>query len=125
VITTARSPATTKRSGFEDFDVQADALAQALQTDLPWLKEHTRLTELAWRWTERNRPEEMLLRGIELDEADAWAARKPREAPLVTEQQREYLVACRAAERTPGTLIRAIFALLLAITGFQTVDTII
>jgi formylglycine-generating enzyme required for sulfatase activity len=81
------------------FEERCDELARALNTDNEWLKEHTRLGYLARRWVERGRPEEALIRGRDLDEADAWAARKPREAPIVTDQQREFLLAGRAAER--------------------------
>jgi hypothetical protein len=34
----------------DDFEPQADKLVRTLQTDLAWLKEHTRLAELARRW---------------------------------------------------------------------------
>src|SRR5258708_4472657 len=36
-----------------DFESQSDELARALQTNLVWLKEHTRLGELARRWDDR------------------------------------------------------------------------
>jgi len=37
----------------DDFESQCNELVRALQTDLIWLKEHTRLGELARRWEER------------------------------------------------------------------------
>src|SRR6266550_1590181 len=38
-------------------------LAEALRQDLDWIREHTRLGELARRWEARVRPESLLLRG--------------------------------------------------------------
>jgi hypothetical protein len=42
-------------------------LAEALRIDLDWIREHTRLGELARRWDARRRPESLLLRGDDLD----------------------------------------------------------
>ncbi|HCK84161.1 MAG TPA: hypothetical protein DHW63_06500, partial [Hyphomonadaceae bacterium] len=49
-------------------------LAAALKTDIDWIREHTRLGELAARWSERGRAEALLLRGSELEAAQAWLA---------------------------------------------------
>jgi hypothetical protein len=45
-----------------NFDAQVDELARALQTDLGWLKEHTRLGELARHWDEHKRASGWMLR---------------------------------------------------------------
>ena len=73
------------------FDQYVDDLAHALNTNLAWLREHTRLGELARRWIERGKPNDGLLRGREADDAAAWASRHPREAPPITEAQRPIL----------------------------------
>jgi formylglycine-generating enzyme required for sulfatase activity len=80
------------------FEQNADELAHALNTDVAWLKEHTRIGELGRRWIERGNPEETLLRGQDLDEAESWAACHPREAPPVTVAQLEFLRASRTAQ---------------------------
>src|SRR6516165_2336434 len=49
-------------------------LAEALRQDLDWIREHTRLGEMARRWEGRARPESLLLRGDDLDAAKAWMA---------------------------------------------------
>jgi TIR domain len=41
-------------------------LSEALRLDLDWIREHTRLGELAARWEVRGKPESMLLRGDDL-----------------------------------------------------------
>jgi TIR domain len=81
----------------DDFEHQADELARALQTDLIWLKEHTRLGELARRWGERNRANVLLLRGQELVAAEQWIVSRPRGAPEPTHLHRLYVSESRSA----------------------------
>jgi len=80
------------------FERCVDQLARALKTDLGWLKEHTRISERARLWQERGKPADLLMRGRELNEADAWAAGRPREAPMVSADQQEFLITSRTAE---------------------------
>jgi hypothetical protein len=77
------------------FDQRVDDLAHALNSNVAWLREHTRLGELARRWIERGKPNDGLLRGQEADDAAAWASRHPREAPPITEAQQQFLAASR------------------------------
>jgi hypothetical protein len=86
--------------GTDDFDAQADELARALQTDIAWLKEHTRIGELARRWDERGRPSGLTLRGQELQGAEHWVASRPRGAPEPTDLHRSFVAESqRAATR--------------------------
>lgn len=80
------------------FETRADELAQALKTDIHWLKEHTRLSEFARRWLERDRAADLLLRGRDLDEAESWAMRRSQESPAIGELLSEFLRASRAFE---------------------------
>src|SRR6516162_16684 len=73
-------------------------LAEALQQDLDWIREHTRLGELARRWEGRERPESLLLRGDDLDAAKAWMATRKGGAPEVTDAQRAFVDASEEAE---------------------------
>jgi WD40 repeat protein len=104
----------------DHFEHQTDELARALQTDLVWLKEHTRLGELARRWDERRRATGWLLRGQELQDAESWIASRPRSAPEPTELHREFIVQSRrgATRRQRltlgGSLIAAVIGLGLA-----------
>jgi len=66
-------------------------LAEALRQDLEWIREHTRLSELAMRWQARSRSDSLLLRGDELNAAKAWAANRKPAAPEITEAQRYFL----------------------------------
>lgn len=56
------------------WDSQIEKLAVALNTDSAWLKEHSRLTDLALRWQEGNRPEGQLLKRAGIRAAQQWAA---------------------------------------------------
>ena len=73
-------------------------LSDALRLDLDWIREHTRLGELAARWQARGKPESLLLRGDDLDAAKAWMARRKAGAPEITEAQRAFLLASDDAE---------------------------
>lgn len=79
----------------DDFESQCNELARALQTDLMWLKEHTRLGEMARRWEDRRRSSGLMLRGQELQDAERWIASRPRDAPQPTETVREFLAESR------------------------------
>ena len=75
-------------------------LAEALRVDLDWIREHTRLGELATRWDRRGRPESLLLRGDEIDAAKAWMAARKAAAPEITDAQRAFVTASEEAEAT-------------------------
>lgn len=73
-------------------------LAQALRADAGWIREHTRYGELALRWSERQRPGALLLRGSDLNEAKDWAKSRPASAPEISALQQLYLEASSKAE---------------------------
>ena len=52
-------------------------LVDALSVDVEWLREHTRLEELAARWDSSGRPADPLLRGSELTAYKGWRDRRP------------------------------------------------
>jgi len=84
------------REGQSSLKPLAD-LATALKQDVEWIREHTRLTETAVRWEARRRAggaaDDLLLRGDDLKEAIAWAARRKENSPEITALQRSYLAA--------------------------------
>src|SRR6516225_1130372 len=75
-------------------------LADALRVDLDWIREHTRLGELAAHWHRLGRPESQLLRGDAIDSAKAWMAARKAEVPEITEAQRAFIRASEEAETT-------------------------
>src|SRR5215471_16026730 len=73
-------------------------LAEALRIDLDWIREHTRLGELAMRWSARKRPESLLLHGDDLDAAKVWITKRTEAAPAITDAQRTFIAASEDAE---------------------------
>src|SRR5262249_16541465 len=73
-------------------------LADALRVDLQWIREHTRLSELATRWNGRGRSESLLLRGDETDAAKKRTAARNAAAPEITDAQRAFIRASEEAE---------------------------
>ncbi|MGO8952922.1 MAG: TIR domain-containing protein [Rhodomicrobium sp.] len=71
------------------------SLVPALNTDLEWLREHTRYQQRALEWEEGSRPAIRLLSGSDIAEAKAWAARRPKAAPALTPLQLGFI---RASE---------------------------
>ena len=62
----------------------ASKLVAALNSDLDWLREHTRLGERAMEWEQSDRAPAYLLRGPALGSARDWLAAKPANAPPAT-----------------------------------------
>lgn len=79
-------------------------LATALTIDAEWLREHTRLADLARRWEQRQRPDLLLLRGPELEAARQWAAAAGDSGPQPTELQRAFIAAGAAHEHAEAEL---------------------
>ena len=73
-------------------------LLEALNTDLDWIRDHTRLGALSERWQTRKKDVALLLRGDELEDAERWLGRKPPNAPEPTELLRAFLSESRVAE---------------------------
>ena len=74
-------------------------LVEALNTDLDWLREHTRLLERATEWEAGERPANRLLSGLDIRAAKEWIARHPRNAPDPTPLQLDYIKASEAEEQ--------------------------
>ena len=101
------------------FDASADQLADALQTDIGWIRRHTEFGEAARRWVEAGRPGGMLLRPPMLDQAEAWVAFRPRGAPVPTADTEAFIAESRKAEvaarRRNRVLQASLYAMLVGI----------
>jgi hypothetical protein len=88
---------------FFDFDTQfegsADRLAEALRTDIGWIRKHTEFVESARRWAVAGRPgpRGLLLRPPVLEEAERWIASRPEGAPSATEEAQAFIAESRTA----------------------------
>ncbi len=68
-------------------------LVSALNTDLEWLREHTRYLQRATEWNAGGRPVNRLLSGSDIATAKDWAARRPKNAPEPTALQLDFVKA--------------------------------
>jgi Tol biopolymer transport system component len=63
------------------FEARADQLAEALRTNIGWIRKHTEFGQRARDWSAAGRPSGLLLRSPVLEEAERWIASRPRGAP--------------------------------------------
>lgn len=84
-------------SARNNFEEAITELVKALETDIVWIREHTRLGTLAGRWAGRNRGGDLLLRGQELSAAETWLTTRPRNAPDPTEAHLSFVAESRRA----------------------------
>jgi hypothetical protein len=75
-----------------------NALVRAINTDAAWLHEHTRYLSLARSWDEAGQATNRLLSGSDIFAAKTWAARRPKDAPQLTELHLDFIRASEEAE---------------------------
>src|SRR6266513_2961834 len=102
----------------DDFGEATETLVRALDTDLSWVRAHTRLLARAIEWDTNGRNNSFVLRGDDLRSAERWlaeaGAQKERQP---TALQTEYIIASRkaAARRQRITLGAVTFGAVVAI----------
>jgi WD40 repeat protein len=102
----------------DDFDASLQALTTALATDLDWVREHRQWLTAALRWDASGRDRSLLLRGRDLNSAEAWLARQAeRTEPRPTRLQTEFLIASRSwqTRRLQVTVASVVLALAVSI----------
>lgn len=82
-----------------NFNESMNRLADALETDIDWIRKHTELGELARRWSEAGQPKPrgLLLRSPMLEEAERWIAARPSTAPTPTGGTQAFIAESRRA----------------------------
>ena len=106
------------------FDESANRLAEALATDIDWIRKHTEFGEVAHRWSPDGRPgpRGLLLRSPRLDEAEHWIASRPQGAPVPTDTTQAFILdSRRGATRRRNMLTASLAAglfLALGLSGF-------
>jgi hypothetical protein len=78
----------------DKFDDSVANLIDTMDTDLDWLKAHTRLTVRAVEWEKRERNHSFLLRGDDLTEAEQLPMQIDKD-PALTDLQIQYIMASR------------------------------
>ena len=85
-------------------------LLDVLSMDLTWVREHTRLNDLATAWERSDRRSGHLLRGTALTEAEAWRGAQPPLAAPPTALQQAFIDASRRAALRRQRLLTASLA---------------
>lgn len=108
----------------DDFDSAVQTLIRALDSDLDWVRHHTRLLVRAREWENKGQDKSLLLRGKDLRNAETWFAQATQKEPKPTTLQAEYIPASRKAETkrqrlTLGAVtVGLIIAIVLAVIAF-------
>jgi WD40 repeat protein len=99
-------------------ETDADRVISAIDTDLDWEQQHTRLTVKALEWDASGRDRSFLLRGSDLRAAEQWLAAGAGKDPGPTALEQEYLLAGRqAASRRQRTLVGGSLAVAAVAVG--------
>jgi hypothetical protein len=72
-----------------------DRLAQAVLTDITWVREHTRLGMTAEQWRKSSQSTANILRGDELARAEAWLAMTPASSTSLIDLHKDYIAMSR------------------------------
>ncbi|MGB0508142.1 MAG: TIR domain-containing protein [Pikeienuella sp.] len=73
-------------------------LRRVLNTDVEWLREHTRLLSRAEEWNTAGRTANRMLLGADIAQAKNWIENKPKDAPSPTDLHHDYIKASEQAE---------------------------
>lgn len=110
----------------DDFKATIPKLIDAIQTDLGWMQQHTRLLQRAIEWDVKNRNKSYVLQGSDLEEGEHWMTESTSsEGRNVVPVQAEYISTSRsvAVQRqrnlTIGISIMLVISVLLGIYAFQ------
>jgi WD40 repeat protein len=82
----------------DEFESGLQALLKVIETDLEYVRAHTRLLERAIEWQEQKRNESFGLKGDDLRSAEAWLSQGETKEPKPTELQQNYIRASRSTE---------------------------
>jgi len=89
-----------------DFQANFAGLLRTLDTDREHLETHTRLLVRSGEWDRRGRDESLLLRGRDLETAEAWLTTNAAVEPQPTGLQQEYIRAGRARQEAEAAAER-------------------
>lgn len=85
-------------AGGMPFEDGLDRLCAAIETDIHWLREGRRLTEQALEWQAAPQPGDRVLLGAAIRAAEAWALRRPTNAPAPSDIVLAFISASRDDE---------------------------
>ncbi|MBI5823179.1 MAG: TIR domain-containing protein [Chloroflexi bacterium] len=84
------------RSRKDDFRATIPKLVDAIQTDLGWVQQHTRLLERGTEWERKNKSKSYLLQGEDLENGEKWMTESTEQTGReVVPVQAEYISSSR------------------------------
>ena len=101
----------------DDFGQAFQTLSAAMDTDLEWVKTHTRIQIRAIEWDKKSRDHSFLLRGNDLTDGEQFIAQGAQKSPEPTVLHGEYVLASRkdATRRQRMTLAGVTVALVVSV----------
>jgi len=102
----------------DDFKATIPKLVEAIQTDLGWVQQHTRLLQRATEWMQKNQNNSYLLQGSDLEDGEQWMTQSTvDQGRNVAPVQAEYISTSRkvAIKRQRNLTIGVGAALILSI----------
>lgn len=101
----------------DQFDTSFEKLLTALDTDLDWVRAHTRLLVRAVEWDNQERNTSYTLRGRDLKDSESWLTRAPENDPKPTSLQTQYVLTSRKVRtvRQGVTLGAIAFGVIVAV----------
>ncbi|MDX1882126.1 TIR domain-containing protein [Mycolicibacterium sp. 120270] len=98
----------------DDFDAGVDELVVAMETDIDWVRGHTKWGQRADGWQRGGHDRGALLRGQELADAEAWLAGQADNKPAPTASHTEFIVRSqREARNRTRRMLSAVAAALV------------
>ncbi len=109
----------------DDFESALDKLVDALESDVEWRDQHTRIAGRAREWLDAEHDRSFLLRGSDLRDAESWFAGQADHRESATAAQAEYIVQSRRAATARQRRLTAAVTSGLMITGALAVFALI
>ena len=81
----------------DGFELSVEKLVSAIEIDLEWVKQHTRLLERAVEWDAAKRDDSFLLQKNDLAAAERWLTLGPTKEPKPTALQTQYVIDSRTS----------------------------
>ncbi|MBL8165773.1 MAG: TIR domain-containing protein [Anaerolineae bacterium] len=100
----------------DDYDQAFQSLLTALDTDLDYIKAHTRYVVRSAEWEDKGRDPSLLLRGTDLREAESWLKESAEKQPSANELQRDFIMSSRGAANQRRRLLILGTMVVLAMT---------
>jgi len=108
-----------------DFNANFNQLVRTLDTDRQHLHNHTKWSQRAWEWHQKNKTKDLLLRGSELAIAEVWLKdiQAQKKQPVATELQKAYIAESSAEKLKNKMLLTGAVVSALSIMTFATIVT--